>query len=46
MVLALANNGGSMSNPPMRSVVGRPGFWDRAKDSMQDILNDTVTEYF
>ena len=46
MVLTLANNGGGMSNPPMRSVVGRPGFWYRAEDSMQDILDATVAEYF
>lgn len=45
-VLTLANNGGSMSNPPMRSVVGNTGFWDRAKDSMQDILDETVSQYF
>ena len=45
-VLDLANNGGDMTSPPMRAVVGKSGFWDRAKDSMQDILDDTVAEYF
>ncbi len=45
-VLDLANNGGDMTSPPMRAVVGKSGFWDRAEDSMQDILDDTVSEYF
>lgn len=45
-VLTLANKGSDMTNPPMRAVVGKPGFWDRARDKMEDRLKDAISHFF
>lgn len=46
MVLDLANNGGDMTNPPMRAVVGKSGFWDRAEEKMEKSFKDTMEQFF
>lgn len=45
-VLKHANTGGDRSNPPMRAVVGKSGFWERAEEKMEKSLNDTMDKYF
>lgn len=45
-VLDLANTGGNMTNPPMRAVVGKYGFWDRAKDKMEETFKQTMDQFF
>ena len=45
-VLDLANNGGDMTSPPMRAVVGQPGFWDRAQDKMEESFKETMDRFF
>ena len=45
-VLDLANNGGDMTNPPMRAVVGKPGFWDRAEEKMEESFKETMEQFF
>lgn len=45
-VLDLANNGGDMTNPPMRAVVGKSGFWDRAEEKMEESFKETMKQFF
>lgn len=45
-VLDLANNGGDMTNPPMRAVVGKSGFWDRAEEKMEESFKETMEQFF
>lgn len=42
-VLILTNNG---SFPGLHPAVGKTGFWDRAEDKMQDILDDVMGKTF
>lgn len=45
-VLDLANNGGDMTSPPMRAVVGKSGFWDRAEEKMEESFKETMEQFF
>lgn len=45
-ILTMANQGGSMKNPPMAALDGNPGFWDRSKEEIERELKQTMTRYF